>query len=152
MAAPLEAQVFEHARVRFQTTRTFVVDLAHLEHGPPVGDSEGKIEVLLDNEHRGSVPQSFAAQNTDDAIDDGRLQAFRDLVNEQQAWSKHEGAGENQHLLFAARQRPRLLSEPLLEKREIAEGVIKCGAELAVAAHGEPQIVADCEVLEKSLR
>jgi hypothetical protein len=105
--------VFEHTRVRVLTTRTLVVDLAHFEHGPAVSDSEREIEVLLDNQHRGSVSRSFVAQHADDAIDNGRLQAFRDLVNEQQAWSKHEGAGENQHLLFAARQRARFLFEPL---------------------------------------
>ena len=113
MAAPLEAQVLEHARVRFQTARAFVVDLAHLEHGPPIGDSEGKIEVLLDNEHCGSISRSLVAQNADDAIDNGGLQAFRDFVNEQQARSKHEGAGEDQHFLFAARQCARFLFEPL---------------------------------------
>jgi hypothetical protein len=52
----LEAQVFEHTRVRFQAAWTFVVDFAHFEHGPSIGHSERKIQVLLDNEHRGSVP------------------------------------------------------------------------------------------------
>ena len=140
----LEAQVFEHTRLRFRTTWTFVDDLAHFQYGPPVGDTEGKIQVLLDDEHRGSVSRSFIAQNARRCIDNGRLQAFRDLVNEQQARSKHEGAGENQHFLFAARQRARFLFKPLPKKRKIAEGVIERGAELAV---GRARRAADCRGL-----
>jgi hypothetical protein len=106
--------MFKHTRMRRGAAATFVVNLAHFEHGPPIGDAEGKIQVLLDNKHGGSVPRSFVEQNADDAIDDGRLQAFRNLIDEQEARSKHESPRQDQHFLFAARQRARLLSEPRL--------------------------------------
>src|SRR5215471_4918973 len=67
--------------------------------------------ILLDEEngHAGTVEIS---QHRKDLLDDERGKSQRGLIKQQEPWPAHERAGDRQHLLLAARQRPAALIEP----------------------------------------
>ena len=54
------------------------------------------------------------ADRRDEALDDDRSEPERELVDEDEARLGHERLGEDEHLLLAARERPRREVEPLL--------------------------------------
>ena len=54
-------------------------------------------------------------------LDGGRGEAERRLVEHQQARPRDERAGEREHLLLAAGERPGLLAAAVLDPREVLE-------------------------------
>ena len=60
-----------------------IVDFAELEHGPPIGDPQCEIEILLDDQHGSSAPAALFLQRGRDAVHDGGLQPFRNLIDQQ---------------------------------------------------------------------
>ena len=52
-------------------------------------------------------------------------QAERGLVEQEQAGARHQGAGDGQHLLLAARKRAAALGLALFEDREQVEGALR---------------------------
>src|SRR5439155_4671981 len=72
--------------------------------------------------------------------DDDGCEAETELVDAQQQRIEHEGLGQRQLLLLAARERPRMLSESLREARERGQHPF-----FALADHGT--LLADAEGL-----
>ena len=75
----------------------------------------------------------FAADLLDDLEDlgnDQRRQAQRGLVEQQQAWARHQGAADGQHLLFAAGHGAGALVGPLAQAREEVERMFQAGLDL----------------------
>src|ERR1700712_3663158 len=76
-------------------------DLALAQHVVPVGEAEGGMHVLLDQQN-GKPFLAQVSQDRDDLVHDHRRQPFRRLVEQQQRRVQHQGAGDRQHLLLAA--------------------------------------------------
>src|SRR5713226_2939324 len=89
-------------------------DAAGVEDHDLVGEVEGKLDVLLDQENR----LAFALQARDGAADlgdDQRRKAFGGLVHQQHSRISHERPPDREHLLLAPRERARHLLQPLLQ-------------------------------------
>ena len=95
-----------------------------LHHDHPVAQVEGVRHVLLDDEQRGArVAQT--GERLVDPVDDGRRQAERELVGDQQLRRLDQHPGHRQHPLLAARQRAGDLGAALGEAREQLEGLVE---------------------------
>src|ERR1051326_161066 len=79
---------------------------------------EGVEGVLLDQEDRDLVARVELAHDVEDLLGDQWGEAERGLVEQQEARAAHQGAGDRQHLLLAARQRAAALVAPLGETGE----------------------------------
>ncbi len=112
-------------------------DAARLEDVAALRGRERDGGVLLDHEYgEPFLPVQLGHNPEDLARDDGR-EAERRLVEHQQSRPRQERAREREHLLLAARQRPRLLVSPLLEPGEVAEHRREVGPPEHVAAHAQ---------------
>src|SRR3979490_955228 len=69
-----------------------------------MGELERVVGVLLDQEHGDAVARIELAQDADDLLGDERPKPQRGLVEQQQPRPTHQGAGDREHLLLAARQ------------------------------------------------
>ena len=92
-------------------------DLALLDDIGAVGDRLAEMQVLLAQQHR--QPLAFErADRLGHLLDDDRRQPFRRLVEQHAARIAHQGAGDGQHLLLAARHAP---ARPLAHAAEIGK-------------------------------
>ena len=105
--------------------------------------------MLLDHDHRGADLAADADQHLRQAVDHGRLKSFRDLVKQQHVGLGHQRAGDDQHLLLAARQGPGALVQPLRQHRKPAADLLEQGLDVLVRQQAEPEIVAHRQVLEQ---
>ena len=85
--------------------------------------------VLLDDEHGEPVPLVQLADDPEDLAHDHRREPERRLVEHQQARSRHQRAREREHLLLAARQRPRRLVARARDPREPLRHPVDVGLE-----------------------
>src|SRR3984893_7988461 len=110
----------------------------------PVGDRKRSAQVLLDQENRQSLALD-TLEHRDDLLHDHRRQAFRGLVEQQQAGIEHERARDRKHLLLAARELKAEIALTLLEVRKQSEDALQrpstliasAGKDREVLAHGE---------------
>src|SRR5882672_8547216 len=128
-AQPL-ARPFEHHRA--------VVDDIH-----PVGELQRHLRVLLDQQHAYALALQLADGVHDGADDHGR-EALRGLVEQQQVRPGHEGAGDGQHLLLAAREQPSLALQAIAQGREALEHRVHRPAR--AFARGDREVLARGEV------
>src|SRR5262249_36260954 len=77
--------------------------------------------ILLDQEHGQALVGIEFADDLEDLLHDQRGKAERWLIEQEQAGPRHEGAGDRQHLLLAARECSAALGLALLENRESLE-------------------------------
>src|SRR6478736_2102459 len=91
-------------------------DLASLQHRKPVGDRAREGHVLLDEQEGRPAGLPLMADHPGQPLDDGGLQAFGDLVDQDQPRLCGEGARNQQHLLLAARKRARALPQALRQE------------------------------------
>src|SRR5580704_3731524 len=137
-------------------SRGVVPDDALLHDVDPLAGLERQRDVLLDQQDR----HVLLMQHIDDVADLGdhaRHQAFRRLVQQDDLRLEHHRAGDGQHLLLAARERPSRLTAALGEDREVVidlveelllpslghSAAIKAGAEIL----GDRQQAEDAPVL-----
>src|SRR5580704_16957347 len=93
-----------------------------------IRDGQGAVDELLD-EDDGNAQFDDALEAREHLLDDQRGQAEGDLVRYQQPRLAREHPSERQHLLLAARQRPRGLPPTLAEDREQLDRALDgCGA------------------------
>ena len=112
-------------------------DLALLHEVRLVGEGEGEVHRLLDEDDRGAA----VAQGLDDVEqlgDDGRRQPEGELVDHEQARPADERHAEREHLLLAARQVAGGLVQPVTQDREVAEDAFGRFADLVLLAALEP--------------
>src|SRR5258707_2457611 len=89
-------------------------DLALFDDVGAVGHGLGEVQVLLGQEHA----QPLALERPDRVghlLDDDGSQALGRLVEQHAAWIAHQGAGDGEHLLLAARHAS---TRPLTESGE----------------------------------
>ena len=101
-------------------------DGAGVHHIGAVRGGQRDMHRLLDHQHGDAALAQFG----DDLIDlahDQRRQAERRLVEQQQLRRRHQGAGDRQHLLLAARELAGLLAEALLQDREQRQHALEIG-------------------------
>ena len=101
-----------------RTARTRVHDDAAIEDDGVVGHIENLLSVLLDDNGRHALFPDNPLQGLQKLLDQDRRQAFQGLVEEQELWIEHEGAGDGEHLLFAARQMASQIGAALLQARK----------------------------------
>ncbi|KAG0945729.1 hypothetical protein G6F31_014412 [Rhizopus arrhizus] len=101
---------------------------AVLEHVAVLGDLQRLAHVLLHQE-QGQAVGVDGAQRTEDLLHDDRRQAHRRFVQQQQAGLGHQGPADGQHLLFAARQRARVLIPALFQAREHGKATLDLGGQ-----------------------
>ena len=92
-----------------------------LEQQHPVGELGDEVEVLLHHDDGDALLAVEAPQQLDDRVDDGGLDAFRRLVEEDELGLGDEAAGDREKLLLAARESPALAVQQRLEAREPGE-------------------------------
>src|SRR5262245_48970649 len=90
-----------------------------------VRELEGVVGILLDEKYCQTVLGVEHFDGIKDLPHDQRCQAQRRLVEQKKAWLCHQSAGNRQHLLFAARQRPAALRDSLLQPRKHSQYAIK---------------------------
>jgi hypothetical protein len=112
----------------------------------PVGEFEGHLTVLLDEQH----PEPLVGQPPQRAAQVGgdvRRQTLRDLVDEQQLPAADERAPDRHHLLLPARQAGGVAVEVRLEQREHLQGTplggLLFGLRLPRAQRGQPEVLPD---------
>ena len=81
-----------------------IIELAVVEDVGPVGDAEGHVDVLLDDEDACPGLVGDAPHHREHALHDDGCQAEAHLVDQQDLGLGHEGACHGQHLLLATRQ------------------------------------------------
>src|ERR671925_586197 len=79
-------------------------DRPRLEHVAVVGDGEGLVGVLLDQQHRGAAGVDLA-DDGEDLLDQHRGQPQGGLVQQHEGRLGHEASADRQHLLLAAAER-----------------------------------------------
>src|SRR5262245_31141114 len=116
-------------------------DAARLHHVAAVGHREREVRVLLDHGH-GRALAADVRDDREDGLHDRRRQAERGLVEEDQAWPRHERSRDRQHLLLAARERAGGLALPLgqdgkvlRQARDVAPDLVAVAAD--VGSHHE---------------
>src|SRR2546425_12922200 len=121
-------------------------DASVLHHVVTVGDRGREAEILLDEED-GEALRLEAPDRRADLLDDHRREAFRGLVQEQQARAGSEDAPDREHLLLAAGQLGALGPEALAQVGEQVED--RPAAEPARADLGrQHEIFLDAEARE----
>src|SRR5262249_25433776 len=85
-------------------------DLAVDHHVAAMGELEGMVGVLLDQEDGHLLLLVDVADDLEDLLDDQRREAERRLVEQQQPRPAHQRPRDRQHLLLAARQRAAALA------------------------------------------
>src|SRR3954469_3542211 len=121
-----------------------------LQHEPPrredvaaVGDREGDVRILLDDEHRdpGFV---HLLDDLERALDEDRREPHRRLVHQQKLRLRHERTAHGDHLLLAAGERSCELRAAFVEEREelvdtvvvlLRAAAVQVGAHLQVLEH-----------------
>src|SRR5258705_13559286 len=77
-------------------------DLAMDNDVTAIGDADRLIEVLLRHEHSETEMLIELADLGDGLRDQQRRQAYRRLIDQQQAWRRHQRARDGEHLLLPA--------------------------------------------------
>ena len=121
-------------------------DLPVREHVAAVGDLEGELDVLLDEEHAASGLLGVLADPRQQALDDHRSEAEAELVEEQQPGLAGERAGDGEHLLLPARQQPGAPRPDVRERREVP--VRDLGVE-ALSPVAEPEVLGHGQAEEE---
>ena len=93
-------------------------DFAVLKHVAILACRKRDARILLDQQDRNALAID-ARQDREHLLDQHRREAEARLIHQQEFRPRHERAPDHQHLLFAARQRTRLLLGALLQTREI---------------------------------
>ena len=83
---------------------TFHDQFTVVQNVSAVGNVEGQIDMLLDDEHPGPSAVGEVAHDGQKMFDDDRGQTEAHLIDEQQPRLRHQSAGHSQHLLFATRK------------------------------------------------
>src|SRR5688572_5585614 len=126
-------------------------DLADLEHVRVRRDLERDRGVLLDDKDGQAVLLVQLGDDPEDLARDQRRKAERRLVEEQEPRPAHQGAREREHLLLAARERARVLVDPLAQPREPRAHAFDVRVERAAPRVGaEPQVLLDRELAERA--
>src|SRR6266849_4349859 len=115
-----------------------------------VGDAEGHVRVLLDEQH-GRACSADLADDPEDLLDQQRCESKGRLVEQKQAWRCHQRPSDGEHLLLAAAQRPGALPQPLAQAWEVVEYarlLMACGTDLPSGVPTEQQVLAHGEVRE----
>ena len=108
------------------------------------------MRALLDHQQR----DALVAQAAKDAIDgfhDQGAEAQSRFVEQHEPWPGHERAGDDELLLFAARELARGRGEAILQERELGHHVPEIFLDLlAIGAHlrAEPDVLLDRELGE----
>src|ERR1700736_6249143 len=105
-------------------------DLAGLQDIAAMGEPQGVMRVLLDQEHRYLLLLVDLADHLEDLLDDERRQPQRGLVEQQQARPAHQRAADRQHLLLAPRERAAALALAALQDGEEREDTAKILGEM----------------------
>src|SRR5215470_18799876 len=116
-----------------------------------VGQLEGDGSILLYEEHAHALVLVDGAYDAEDLAGDEWGEAEGRLVEKEETWPGHEGAGHREHLLLAAGQRAGLLAAPLGEDGKVRAHAIHVGGEHpAVAAHvgAQAQVLLHTQVHE----
>src|SRR5919108_2711526 len=119
--------VLEFARSTAQDDAPILEDIA------TVGSLERNKDILLDKKKRGPGAVDLAS-DLDQALDDLRREAERELVDHQEPRPRHQATGDGYHLLFASGKRPGLPLQLVLQGGEVAEGPFDVLPDLAIAA------------------
>ena len=83
-----------------------------------MGDGQGELDILLDEDHRDPLLPVDAAEHLEDVRDDPRREPERRLVDQEEAGPAHEAARDRHHLLLAPGERAGQLIVALAEARE----------------------------------
>ena len=124
--------------------RAFEADLPALEEEGMLGQRHGAVHALLHQDHGGPV----GVHPTDDvheALHRHRRKTEGELVDHEESGLGHHHPGQSQHLLLAARQRPRRLVEAVLELGEEADGFVE--GDLGPGGVASERVLPDAEVL-----
>ena len=126
-------------------------DLAGFQHIAAVGNGERHAGVLLDQENAQPLAPD-ALDGVEDLLDQVGGEAERGLVEQQQFWARHQGAGDRQHLLLAAGQRacglPIALAQPRKERKALVE-IVAHGPLVGARKCAEPQILRHAHFQKK---
>ena len=118
-----------------------------------VGDLDRLVEVLLGHQHGQPVLVLELLDLGDHPADQDRGEPDRGFVDQQQPGRRHQGAGDGEHLLFAAAHRAGELAAALGQHREglVAEGkVVRQLRPRRAAIRAEGQILLDGEPREQA--
>src|SRR6185312_14743192 len=125
--APSDAEIvvqFLDIRVQFDVSE-LVDDTSIFHDVVAVRNGRGEAEILL-NQKDGESLRLERADGLADLLDDDGREAFRRLVEEQQACTGAQDAPDRQHLLLAAGELGALTgAEPLLEVRKQREDLVE---------------------------
>jgi len=120
------------------------LDLTRHQDIAAVGDFQGCIGILLDQQHGRALLIDFT-DDRENVAHDQRCQTKRRFVHHQDLWLGHQSPADCKHLLFAAREGACHLPVPFLEAREqIIHALDILGDTCFVLA----QIGADLEIFQ----
>src|SRR5439155_2926283 len=123
---------------------------AAAQHVRAMGDLDRTGGVLLDEEHRHTLPVQLL-QALEDAVDDQRRESKRRLVKEQEARTREERPRNRQLLLLSARERRGAPAEERAECRKPVAHLrdVRVGMAAVLPGRGsDAQVLADRETAE----
>src|SRR4051794_6045968 len=111
-------------------------DASGLDDIAVVGQRQGGLRILLDEQDRRSLLLQFA-DDGEDALHHDRRQAHRRLVEHEQLRAAHHRPADSEHLLLAAGEHARRLGSPLAEHGEQLEDAVHVLGDLGLVLAGE---------------
>src|SRR6266851_4855691 len=115
-------------------------DLPGLHDIAAMGEPQGMVRVLLDQEHRDLLLLVDLADHFEDLLDDERREAERGLVEQQEARPTHQRAADRQHLLLAAGERAAALALAPLEDGKEREDAAQILGEMRRLRYGSADL------------
>src|SRR5262249_46182307 len=94
-------------------------DATRLHDVAVLGDGQGQRRVLLDEQHGEALLLVHALYDLEDLLDQHGGQPQRRLVQQHHAGGRHQRAADDEHLLLATREIPRLDVPAIAEPREV---------------------------------
>ena len=118
-------------------------DAAGFEHIAAVGDGQRQRGHLVDQQDGHAVVAQFG-EHVEQFVDHRRRQAERRLVEQQDARLRHQAAGDGQHLLLAAGEKPGAAGQPLAQPRKALEQRLELGLAIDILSRvgAEQDVVA----------
>ena len=118
------------------------------EHIRPVGECDGALRALLDEQDRDAAVADFG-ERAENRVDERRREAERRLIEEEHVGSGHECAADRQLLLLAAGECSGLTVAEFGEHREeLVRRAERVGAVAAAGREPEPQVLLDGQLTE----
>jgi hypothetical protein len=140
-----------NSRRRSGIDRPGIDDLASLEHSESIREIEHERDMLLHDEHGGSLLAPRQLQHFGNPVNDAWLQALGNFVEQENAGLGDQTSRDDKHLLLTPGKRSGALTKPGRQDGKPRGDFRKTLIETGIAHEPEPEVLANGQILEQGL-